>query len=197
MARSWNLALIIFALASCGRREPRLVVVAPGACPSESVGAPFDSTQMPLLAGRYQLTMITEAINQPGASVTGPLELVVPDSAHASYQPSPLSSQRRPLPLIGWTDVALDKLAAGGTADPASRNPAAPGIRAVGDLLKVGYAPGVFDGSSTTLMIERRSPNAFSGRWVADHGIELLIDEKTGRQIHTAGFFCAWRTPGS
>ncbi len=191
--RSWTLALTILVLAGCGRSGPRMAV-APSPCPPEGTGVPFDSTQMSLLAGRYQLTMITEAISQPGASVTGFLELVVPDSAHATYQPSPLSARRRPLPLIGWTDVALDSLSAGGTADPASRDPATPGIRAIGNFLEVGYAPGVLDGTSTTLMIERRSPEGFSGRWVADHGIEVLIDEKTGRQIYTAGPFCAQRT---
>jgi hypothetical protein len=152
---------------------------------------------MRMLAGRYELTMISEAVHQRGASVQGFLELIVPDSAHASYRPSPLSTRTRPLPLIGWTDIWLDQIGAGGTANAASRDLAAPGVRAIGSALWVGYAPGVFDGSSTTLMIDRVSPDAFSGRWVANHGIVVLIDKKTGQQIYFAGPYCALREPAS
>ena len=106
--RPWHFGLVPVVLAGCGRHESR-TTVDPSPCSSTATGAPFDSTQMPQLAGRYQLTMVTEAIDQPGATVTGSLELV----------------------------------------------------------------------------------------WVSDHGIETLVDARTGRRIHTAGPFCARREPVS
>jgi hypothetical protein len=183
---------VLLACASARSGAP----IGPHPCLESKTVAPFDSTRMAELAGRYRLRLVSEASIQKGESRSGKMELVVPDSAHASYQPSPLSSQRHVLPLIGWTDVAVRELYGGAAVDPNSRDAANPGIRAVRGQLWIGYQPQRFHGGSTALLIHQVGPEGFSGRWVANL-YEVLVDTTTGALVYIAGSFCALRDPAS
>ncbi len=213
-----GLATSALALTACRTARPASTPSDPCARPGVEM-SPFDVAQSLSLAGTYQLVMISEWEEQRGRVVKGRLELWAPDTLLQHYEPDLYQSVDSSDPhlsivhvsdsIVGWhrssvwrplsgaADIDLASVGAPGSTIIHSRDPYEPGLRMEGVELRVGaprYGFRAFDGSSTTFVVERAGPAAFSGHWRTDFGIGAIV--RDGRRLpNPSGRFCAWRVP--
>jgi len=157
----------------------------PKCVPNPSQLPPFDSTQVALLEGPFQITFVDTTASPPREWRTD-LVMWANDSAHR-YQ----YMERR----IGYPH---GERLFGGTF----RAPGSPWTRPGNTWEGILYRPGslylgtigVNDGGGTTLALKWLGPAGFSGRWTVDLGFAVIFDTNTGRYLpNPAGYYCAWR----
>ncbi|MCY3712748.1 MAG: hypothetical protein OXH02_05605 [Gemmatimonadetes bacterium] len=102
-------------------------------------------------------------------------------------------------PLFGFTDVDPESVGAHRVGDPGSRDPSAPGVLVIE---RSEYGRGVitlrlgsdanrrdlvrYEGTYTTLSVNRIDEGGFSGSWRSGGGMGFTV---------TTGYFCAWKVP--
>jgi len=151
--------------------------------------APDSSDRWVRLRGAYVLV----AFDASGERATdGRLEWDPPSpDSSSSPEPGGPPAAAQPL-LVGFTDIDLTRVGASVPGDPASRDPAAPGVALYpapggGPFVRVGSESNRrdrlrFDGAHTTLTITSIGSARFGGTWRSDVGV-----------TKSTGSFCAKR----
>jgi hypothetical protein len=157
-------------------------------------GRPFDSTTAGQLAGIYDLRLVSDWEQEAGRWTHGRLDLWPTDTLHQFYELGVIGRGRHSgnRPLWGTAQLPAKKISIPLTADPAARDPDHPGVLLHSNgSLELGVWRG-FDGSSTTLHIDRVGALGFAGTWDSDLGIMVLMGD--GRRLpNPHGHFCAVR----
>jgi len=189
------------------------------ACSQAASSKPFRSAESVALAGKYELTLISQWQDERGKLVRGQIELWAPDTLFQHYEPSwyakydskspglrllPKDSittwMKVPTwrPLIGVVDIDLTVVSVPMSNQLKSRDPFEPGVRLEGSSLQLAPVRLGFlrlDGSSAALTIERTWIGGFSGKWNTS-GWGVVI--RNGREVpDPEGTFCARRVYGS
>ena len=141
------------------------------------------------LEGKFLLRMSADTGNRMGYEAEGSLTLIRRDSTN--------------VPLSGWTTVDPAKIGAYRLGDPASRDPAAPGVLV---LTRPG-TPGAQESHSTVLRLGSQANRSdiirFDGAYTALHVRWIEKDEFGGdwasgvQGTEASGEFCAVRVPPS
>ncbi len=191
MSATWRISGVIL-LAGCGganagQSDPK---------PCAPVAATADSTvDASRLGGEFVLHLVATSGDKQGGSSGGPLKLMPHDSAHRRLElPDGSSSSTYTHPLYGTATVDFGAVGAVTPGDPASADPASPGVLVIERpgqvMLRVGSEAnrsGVrrFDGAFTVLRVQQVTDAGFAGTW--ESGVNL---DKSG------GHFCATRAKG-
>lgn len=185
-------ALLPLLIAACAHVAP--TVQAPCRPRSDESWSLYDSTRAEVLAGRYDLVLVSDWEELKGKHARGRLVLQPTDTLRRFYVPRLTGGWHRSgnRPLWGWAEIDVDAVNAGSSGNPRSHDPDAPGVLLDSDgSLELGVWRGN-DGFSTTLTIERVSSHAFSGRWTTSLGILYMV--RDGRRLpNPNGTFCAVR----
>lgn len=149
-------------------------------------------------AGRYLITMLSEATDSSGAAahtVSGLLTLR--RQAHSSDSQDPQSDVTTP--LYGFTDIDPRPVGAHRVGDPGSEDPSAPGVLVIEReeygrriiTLRLGSDANRkdlvrYDGEYTVMSVRRIDEEGFAGNWRSGGGLGFSV---------TTGYFCAWKAP--
>jgi hypothetical protein len=190
--RSATLALLGVAAGGAGCQTPP-AALAPLPCGPVSGSLAADAP-VERLDGAFRLALVATAGPRAGHSTTGELRL------QRNAGAGPQGADGVSYPLYGSARIALDSVGAVAPGDPASTNPARPGVLVVrwtrGDAahptpmltLRLGDEGNRtdvtrFDGAHLALSATTLSAERFAGSWDSGVGME-----------RAAGYFCAVRT---
>lgn len=146
--------------------------------------APYDSTMVASLPGRYDLIVISESPDDFNKSARGPLELRAAGSNDGVLERAP---------VWGWATLS-GQIQLPDQSAVASSDPARPGlvVEPDGDVpLGAAALPAGSTSSGARLHIERVGRDGFSGTWTRDN---LSRRDSLGLlQPQSGGRFCALR----
>lgn len=157
-------------------------------------------------AGRYRLTLVSDATDSGGTSrrvVSGLLTLRRQtrnsDSSASNSTDSSDSSSHVLTPLFGYTDVDPESVGAHRVGDPGSKDPSAPGVLVLERkeygrriiTLRLGSLANRsdlvrYDGDYTALTVREIDEEGFAGNWRSGGGLGFSV---------TTGYFCALKVP--
>ena len=185
------LAAVVGLGVGCHAAKPSTNVTAAACQGLTGPSVPFDTTRVRDLVGTYDLALV-DTFNLPrnGPVRVGRLRLWAQDSVRSLRGPFGRVASGRGLerPIAG-SFLATPRDTSQWGRRFASEDLDRPGVIWTNHRLRMGDYD-VLDGTGHDLLVREVYPNGFSGWWITDYGIAIIVDGK-GRPYKSGGYFCA------